>query len=123
MLGLEDRKPDNRLPEQGSTADLLAFSLVLPGATDPVEGMIEAARVELAALAEAAPSKVMADAINLIGWRMDVAMLLLARCDYRVPMPEEHDGEELEEPPPAPPEPPAVPAVEPAPKARKRRAR
>jgi hypothetical protein len=61
------------------------WALTLPGAIDPIEGLIDAARLELAALADAAPSKVIADAINFVGRRLDVAMILLARCDNRAP--------------------------------------
>jgi hypothetical protein len=91
MLGLDDPKPDASLPKDGQTADLLAFALVLPGAEDPVEGIIDGVRVELAAMAEGAPSRANADALMLLGRRLDVAMLLLRRSDERAPMPPEYD--------------------------------
>jgi hypothetical protein len=51
-LGLANGDPTARLPEQGSTADLLIWAMVPPSATEPVEGMVDGVRVELAALAQ-----------------------------------------------------------------------
>jgi hypothetical protein len=58
------------MPEQGATADLLIFALIAPGAADPIEGMIHAAQIELAALANAAPTRAIAEAINFVGRRL-----------------------------------------------------
>jgi hypothetical protein len=124
QLGLADSKPDARLPEQGSTADLLAWALTLPGAVDPIEGLIEGARLELSALADIAPTPAIAAAINFIVRRLDVAALLLARCDNRVPPPPEYDPDAAEAPAPGEQEPPAAPPPAPkAPSAPKRRGR
>jgi hypothetical protein len=51
-LGLADPPNDGRLPEQGQTADLVAFALVLSGADCPITGIVDVVQVELRALAE-----------------------------------------------------------------------
>jgi hypothetical protein len=90
-LGLADPPADGHLPAQAQTADLLALALILPGADDPVTGIVDAVRVELAAIADAQPSRNVAEALALLGRRLDVASLLLRRADNRVPMPPVYD--------------------------------
>jgi hypothetical protein len=90
-LGLADPLPDERMPEQGSTADLLAWALVAPGADEPIAGIVDGVRVELAALADAAPSLPVAAVLVLLSKRLAVASLLLRRADERAPTPREYD--------------------------------
>lgn len=53
-LNLADPDPAGALPKDALVADALAWALVPPGAADPVEGIVDGVRAELAGLAEAA---------------------------------------------------------------------
>ena len=90
-LGLADPPADGRLPEQGQTADLLAFAVILPGAEDPVIGIVDAVALELHALSQAIDTDPIRDVLFMLGRRLEVAMLLLRRADGRAPMPREFD--------------------------------
>ena len=92
-LGLADPPEDGRMPSQGQTADLLAFALVLPGADDPVLGIVDAVQVELRALAGLLleDTGVAGDVLLLLANRLAVASLLLRRADGRAPTPREYD--------------------------------
>lgn len=108
LLGLRDGEPHARLPEDGSTADVLAWALVIPGATDPVEGMVDSVRVKLAALSDALQKRErhVADALHMLERQLGAAMLLLRRCDGRAPPPAKDENElaaeRLERAPPEP---------------------
>jgi hypothetical protein len=108
MLGLADGRPDERLPEQEGTADVLAAALMAPGAEDPIEGIVEAVRVELGALAALMPDREVQETLRLLCRRLDAALLLFRRCDNRAPMPLEREPEADQQPPP-PPTPKAKP--------------
>lgn len=90
-LGLADPPKDGRLPEQGQTADLLAFALVLPGADDPVLGIIDAVEAELRALAGMREETGAGDILLMLSNRLAVASLLLRRADERAPTPPAYD--------------------------------
>lgn len=86
-LGLADPVREGSLPEQGSTADVLAFAVTQPGAVDPIEGGMAQVRAEMKSIS------------TLCGaWerRLDALMLLLRRADGRAPTPDEPD--DVEEP-------------------------
>ena len=57
-LNLADPDPAGALPKDALVADALAWALVPAGATDPVEGIVDGVRAELAALAEVHPVSV-----------------------------------------------------------------
>lgn len=86
-LGLADPPEDGRLPEQGQTADLLAFALVLPGADCPITGIVDAVQVELRALAGMLEETGAGDILLMLSNRLAVASLLLRRVDGRAPEP------------------------------------
>jgi hypothetical protein len=90
-LGLADPPPDARMPEQGQTADLLAFALVLPGADCPITGIIDAVQVELRALAGMLEATGAGDLLLMLSNRLAVASLLLRRVDGRAPEPPDWD--------------------------------
>jgi hypothetical protein len=90
-LGLADPPKDGRLPDQGQTADLLAFALVLPGADCPITGIVDAVQVELRALAGRLEETGAGDLLLLLSNRLAVASLLLRRVDGRAPEPPEWD--------------------------------
>jgi hypothetical protein len=90
-LGLADPLPDERMPEQGSTADLLAWALCAPGADEPIAGIVNGVRLDLAALVDVAPSLPIATTLVMLGRRLAVASLLLRRADERAPTPPEYD--------------------------------
>ena len=97
-LNLSDPPKNGLLPEGALVPDALAFALVAPEATDPVEGIVSAVRVELAALAEAMEARGIAAMLLLLARRLDVACLLLRYTDNRARLP--MDTEEPEEPAP-----------------------
>jgi hypothetical protein len=90
-LGLADPPEDGSLPEQGQTADLLAFGLVLPGAEDPILGIVDAVQVELHALAGRLEETGAGDILLMLSNRLAVASLLMRRADGRIPTPPEFD--------------------------------
>src|SRR5262245_23654259 len=100
-LGLQDPRDNAQLPEHGSTADLLAFALVLPGIDCPVTGIIDGVMVELAALARLLEETGTCDLLLLLSNRLAVVSLLLRRVDGRAPSPPEYDpdAETATEPP------------------------
>jgi len=79
------------LPELGSTADVLAFALVLPFAEDPVVGIIDAVHVELYVLAGMLEETSAGDLLLMLSNRLEVASLLLHRVDGSAPRPREYD--------------------------------
>jgi hypothetical protein len=95
-LGLADPLPDASLPEQGQTADLLVYALTLPGADDPVTGIVDAVQVELRALAGMLEESGAGDLLLMLSNRLAVASLLLRRVDGRAPMPPEYDPDDEE---------------------------
>jgi hypothetical protein len=90
-LGLADPDPSGQLPADAQTADVLAFGLTLPGADDPVEGIVDAVRIELYALSQEEAADPKRDVLYMLGRRLDAAMLLLRRADGRAPAPPEYD--------------------------------
>ena len=91
--------PENGVLSEGALVpDALAFALVVPDATDPVEGIVSAVRVELVAIAEAMEARGIAAMLTLLARRLDVACLLLQYTDNRARLP--MDTEEPEEPAP-----------------------
>ena len=90
-LGLADPPEDGQLPEEGQTADLLAFALVLPGSDCPVTGIVDAVMVELSVLARVLEEHSTGDLLLLLSNRLAVASLLLRRADERAPTPPEFD--------------------------------
>jgi hypothetical protein len=105
-LGLADPRPNGGIPYEAMPHDLLAYALVLPGAEDPVEGIVDAVCVELRALADTLITRQVADELVMLSRRLNVAMLLLRRADNGAPMPLEDDEEPL---PGAPTDPPDDP--------------
>jgi hypothetical protein len=107
VLNLADPDPTGAIPKDATVADVLARALVLPGSDDVVNGIVDAVRLELSALADLLPDKRAADVLRVLGKRLDAAMLLLKWVDNRAKMPIE-PGENEEEPPgePTDPEPP-----------------
>jgi hypothetical protein len=105
ILGMGDPPPNDAFPRKGHTADLLAYALTLPGAEDPVSGIVSSVIVELLAFSDLFQES-KGDVLLMLARRLQVAMVLLARTDNRAPMPMEDE----EEPPPVEPtEPPAAP--------------
>lgn len=92
MLGMADPDPSGVLPKDARTAEALAWALCVPGAADPVEGILDAVRIELDAIASVLPSRPVADALNLLSRRIDVAALLLRRADNRERNPMDLEG-------------------------------
>jgi len=99
-LNLEDPDPSGGMPKLARVPDVLAWALVLPGATDPVEGIVDGVRVELWALADVLPDRRVADVLFMLGRRLDAATQLLRWTDDRERLPME---EEFDEPPRSPP--------------------
>jgi hypothetical protein len=99
------------LPKGATPADVLAWALALPGSPDPVEGIVEGVRVELAALADAlrVNEGLVAGSLAELARRLEAAMILLRWTDNRELMPREED-----EPPPSPAPSPAPAPTEPA---------
>jgi hypothetical protein len=64
-----------------------------PGATDPVEGMIDGVRIDLTALASLSGAGPLADHLRQLGRRLASAMQLLRWTDNREQMPWEGDDE------------------------------
>jgi hypothetical protein len=89
MFGLADPDQNGRLPDKPSTADLLIHGLVPPGAVDPVEGIVDAVRGELAALASLLQDPGAGDVLLSLARRLQVAMILFRRSDGREPIPPE----------------------------------
>src|SRR5689334_19380679 len=85
-LNLADPDPAGALPKDALVADALAWALVPPGATDPVEGIVDGVRAELAALAEVLGKQQVAGVLFLLARRLDAAMLLLRWTDGREKM-------------------------------------
>jgi hypothetical protein len=110
QLGLEDPDPSGSLPKGARIADVLARALVAPGSADPVEGIVDGVRIELAALADAlhVRESSIADTLVSLARRLWAAMQLLRWTDNRERMPLEEDEEE---PPPSPSPAPAEPPV------------
>jgi hypothetical protein len=79
---------------------------VPPGATDPVEGIVDGVRAELAALADVLCKQQVAGVLLLLARRLEAAMLLLRWTDEREEMLLEAP-EPVEEPPSAAPPQPA----------------
>jgi hypothetical protein len=112
VLNLADPDPTGAIPKDATVADVLAWALVLPGSDDVVNGIVDAVRLELSALADVLPDRRAADVLRVLGKRLNAAMLLLKWTDNRAKMPlepgenEEH-GEEIapgaatDPPPPA----------------------
>jgi hypothetical protein len=96
-LNLADQDPSGCLPQGALVADVLVWALALPGAVDPVEGIVDGVRVELAALADVLSERRVATVLLMLGRRLDAAMLLLRWTDNRAQMPTE-----LDEPRPPP---------------------
>src|SRR5262245_21264759 len=102
VLGLADPTPSGDLPQGATVADVLAWALLLPSAVDPVEGIVDAARVELRALASVLEQKPLADLLAIIERRLSAALTLLRYCDGREPMRfEPEEVPEVEAPAPA----------------------
>jgi hypothetical protein len=108
VLNLADPDPTGAIPKGATVADVLAWALVCHGAADPIEGIVDAVRLELAALADLLPDRRAADVLRVLGKRLDAAMLLLKWVDNREKMPivpgeneEEPPGEPTDPPPPA----------------------
>ena len=102
VLGLADPTPGRDLPQGATVADVLAWALVLPSAIDPVEGIVDAVRVELRALASVVEEKPVAGLLAIIERRLSAALILLRYCDGREPMRFEPDEvPDVEEPTPA----------------------
>ncbi len=95
-LNLADPDPSGALPKGATIADVLAWALVIPGATDPIEGIVDSVTIELKALADLLPDRRTAAVLLLLGKRLDAAMLLLKWIDNRERMPRE-PGEEEDE--------------------------
>ena len=105
VLGLADPPlPENGMPEDATTADLLAWALCYPGSIDPIEGLLEGVRVELVALSDAydvldprSPSQKagahLSDTLLMLARRLEVAVTLLRRTDGTEPLPPEDDPE------------------------------
>jgi hypothetical protein len=103
LLNLEDPDPAGEMPSKARVPDALTWALVSPGAEDPVEGIVDGVRIEIAAAAEmrSTGEPHLADLLTMWGRRLDVAMQLLRWTDERERMPME---DEFEEPPlPTPP--------------------
>jgi hypothetical protein len=107
LLNLEDPDPAGEMPSKARVPDALAWALVPPGAADPVEGIVDGVRIEIAAAAEmrSTGEPHLADMLTMWGRRLDAAMQLLRWTDERERMPMEDD---FDEPPPVaePPEEP-----------------
>src|SRR3954467_7901716 len=73
-LNLADPDPAGALPSDALVADALAWALVPPGATDPVEGIVDGVRAELAALAGVLGEQHVADTLLLLARRLKAAM-------------------------------------------------
>lgn len=104
-LNLVDPDPAGALPKDALVADALAWALVPPGATDPVEGIVDGVRVELVVLADLLGAQHGAGVLLLLARRLEAAMLLLRWTDGREKMLFEVP-EPVEEPPSAAPPPP-----------------
>jgi hypothetical protein len=116
-LNLEDPDPSGEMPKKARVPDALAWALVAPGAEDPVEGIVDGVRLEIAAAAEVRRTGEphLADMLTMWGRRLDAAMQLLRWIDNRERMPMENDFEEppsAAEPTPGEP-PPAEPQEDP----------
>ena len=108
-MALEDPDPSGALPPRAMVADVLAWALVPPGAVDPIEGIVDGVRVELAAFADALGARPVSEGLRMLCRRLEAALKLLRWIDNRERMPFERH---FEEPPPAvltPEEPPAAP--------------
>jgi hypothetical protein len=110
VLNLADPNPTGAIPKGATVADVLAWALVLPGSDDVVNGIVDAVRLELSALADLLPDRHAADVLRVLGKRLDAAMLLLKWTDNRAKMPIE--PEENEEKPPGEPTDPTPPAFD-----------
>ena len=99
MLGLADLPSTPRMLERATNADVLAYALVLPGAADPVEGIVDAVRVELTALAPMLQERGAGDVLQLLARRLETAMVLLRRADSREPTPPEDGADPSASPP------------------------
>jgi hypothetical protein len=104
------------MPQRARVPDALAYALVCPGAVDPVEGIVDGVRVELAALEDALRGSHprIADFLAQQGRRLESAMQLLRWTDNRerMPMEDAFDEEPAAAPPPEDP-PPSAPAAAP----------
>jgi hypothetical protein len=87
MLGLADPDPSGELVPEATTADVLVYGLVPPGARDPVEGILESVRADIEVLSTLHEPPI-ADVLEMLGRRLYVAILLLRRTDQRDPIPE-----------------------------------
>src|SRR5262245_56418808 len=85
-LNLADPDPAGALPKDALVADALAWALVPTGATDPVEGIVDGVRAELAALADVLGKQQVAGVLLLLARRLEAAMLLLRWTDGREKM-------------------------------------
>ena len=103
QLGLGDPDPSGYLPKEASVADALVRGLIAPGSADPVEGIVDGVRIELAALAVGAAPAI-SDTLTALTRRLGTATQLLRWCDNREPMPVENDEEPLPSASSAPPE-------------------
>ena len=97
-LNLSDPPENGILPRHALVPDALVWALVSPEADDPIEGILEGVKLELAALADAMEECGIASMLGLLARRLDVACLLLRYTDGRTRMPVESD--EPEEPAP-----------------------
>jgi hypothetical protein len=70
FIGLADPNPSGHLPVPATTGDVLAFALMLPGSLDPVEGIVDGVRVELAAVAEMLQEHKASDVLKLLARRL-----------------------------------------------------
>lgn len=86
-LNLAEPDPGGALPNGALVGDVLAWALVIPGAPDPIEGIVDAVSLELRALAELMADRRAAAVLHLLGKRLDAAMLLLKWIDNREKMP------------------------------------
>lgn len=83
-----------------TTSDLLALALMPPGSEDPVEGIVDAVRIELLAFASVAQGP-LRDLLTALGARLQAAITLLRRTDHREAMPPEDPCDDAAPPPPA----------------------
>lgn len=88
-LNLADPPEGGILPPDALVPDALAWALVSPEADDPIEGILEGVRIELAALAATTEERAIAAMLGLLARRVDVACLLLRYTDNRARMPTE----------------------------------
>ena len=98
MLGLpEPTDQRHHAPEYGTLAEVLAYGLVPLGAEDPVEGILEGVMLELDALGATLVTRVLSrsasEMLHLLAQRIEVAIILLQRCDNRATLPPEPDPE------------------------------